>query len=445
MMSRSSFVGSSASSTRSKVTAYLRQLRLLVRTLLGEPRIRPLLLDVNREAAEFIGKYRAQDNALVARLREMRAEFVRVFPWADDSRTEKPEGQDPVFSAWGGTLAEFDEIASLPADSHEDRPITALGLEDSSRSRRLARILRAKLRALTPEFTARGQDAEVQTFGKRLDDLEDEQRYCHREFVNDRLTGAGTALDQLVQALNQMNRPVQVGRSWTTGELMQEAIRRWQAGDSQAEEIHQGRRRSTERRSSRDSGRPRNVSRRSCSCESESDARSSPYLSASGRDASGTTGIACGSSQQAPLVARRRCSPRRCPAGSSIKGSPPLSEPLTGGLQPDLLDPAKLYVEAKRYRDAQGSRDHIVRGMWQLHDTIARLKGTPHAVEEGFYVVFREAGPRYVLPASVAGEGWTVFPVLIDIAPLSASGSRQRQQPIEIPAAELAPRTHARG
>jgi hypothetical protein len=67
--------------------------------------------------------------------------------------------------------------------------------------------------------------------------------------------------------------------------------------------------------------------------------------------------------------------------------------------------------------------------MYQLHDTVMRLKGTPYEVREAFYVVFREAGPRYVLPESVHGEGWTVFPVLIDIAPLSESGSRQAYQP----------------
>jgi hypothetical protein len=54
-------------------------------------------------------------------------------------------------------------------------------------------------------------------------------------------------------------------------------------------------------------------------------------------------------------------------------------------------------------------------------------------------VIFRESGPRYVLPEAIPGEGWTVFPLLIDIADLAETGSRQRDRPVTIPAEELQP------
>jgi hypothetical protein len=66
-----------------------------------------------------------------------------------------------------------------------------------------------------------------------------------------------------------------------------------------------------------------------------------------------------------------------------------------------------------------------------------RLQGTKYAVREVFYVVFRESGPRYVLPREVPGEGFITFPILIDIAPASESGSRQKYAPILIPIDEL--------
>jgi hypothetical protein len=43
------------------------------------------------------------------------------------------------------------------------------------------------------------------------------------------------------------------------------------------------------------------------------------------------------------------------------------------------------------------------------------------------------------LPQELRAEGLVVFPVLIDIAPLSQTGSRQKEKPQEIPAAELLP------
>jgi hypothetical protein len=117
-------------------------------------------------------------------------------------------------------------------------------------------------------------------------------------------------------------------------------------------------------------------------------------------------------------------------------GLSPITKPLAGRLEPDLLDPAlspAFYVEAKQYSGS--AHDALKRGLWQVHDTLATLRATQYEVREGFYVVFRRAGPRYILPAQVPGEGWAVYPVLVDIA--EDVGSRARQAPIEISLSEI--------
>jgi hypothetical protein len=121
----------------------------------------------------------------------------------------------------------------------------------------------------------------------------------------------------------------------------------------------------------------------------------------------------------------------------------PISRPMTGRLEPDLLDPSLeggFYVEAKQYTSS--ARDYLKRGVWQAHDTMATLASTRYAVREGFYVVFRRGGPRYVFPEILPGERWQLYPVLIDLSP--DVGSRARQQPRVLTEEELAPRKAAR-
>lgn len=123
------------------------------------------------------------------------------------------------------------------------------------------------------------------------------------------------------------------------------------------------------------------------------------------------------------------------------QGLNPLTEPLLGRLEPDLLDRTSrwtFYVEAKQYAGSSG-RQTIVRGLRQLWDTLSPLQGYPYRVHEAFYVVFRRGGPRYVLPERLESEGVVVYPVLVDIAPGTESGSRQKKQPIRIDEADLLP------
>jgi hypothetical protein len=118
-------------------------------------------------------------------------------------------------------------------------------------------------------------------------------------------------------------------------------------------------------------------------------------------------------------------------------GLSPLTKPLAGGLQPDLLDPlASFYVEAKQY-SGTSARGDIVRSVAQVLDTVGRLRGGPYAVDEAFCVVFRRDGPFYDLPEVLQTETYRLHLVLVDLAPTTEAGRRERERPVQIPAQEF--------
>jgi hypothetical protein len=127
------------------------------------------------------------------------------------------------------------------------------------------------------------------------------------------------------------------------------------------------------------------------------------------------------------------------------QGLAPLTKPMTGGLQPDLLDPnARFYVEGKQYKDS--ARSYIIKAFTQLIDTVSKLRGDPnYEVEEAFCIIFRLSGPYYLLPQTVEAGELRVHFVLIDLAPPSETGRRQKHKPATITAEELveAHRQHA--
>ncbi len=118
-------------------------------------------------------------------------------------------------------------------------------------------------------------------------------------------------------------------------------------------------------------------------------------------------------------------------------GLSPLTKPLAGGLQPDLLDPqASFYVEAKQYASSSARHD-IVKAVAQVLDTVGRLRGGPYAVDEAFCVVFRRDGPYYDLPPVLQTATYRLHLVLVDLAPPTKSGRRQRDKPVQIPPDEF--------
>ena len=118
-------------------------------------------------------------------------------------------------------------------------------------------------------------------------------------------------------------------------------------------------------------------------------------------------------------------------------GLSPLTKPLAGGLQPDLLDPlASFYVEAKQYTSSSG-RGEIIKAVAQVLDTVGRLRGGPFAVDEAFCVIFRRNGAYYDLPEVLQTETYRLYLVLIDLAPTAEAGRRQKDKPVRIPAEEF--------
>jgi hypothetical protein len=118
-------------------------------------------------------------------------------------------------------------------------------------------------------------------------------------------------------------------------------------------------------------------------------------------------------------------------------GLSPLTKPLAGGLQPDVLDPvASFYVEAKQYVSSSARRE-IVRSVAQVLDTVGRLRGGPYAVDEAFCVIFRRDGPYYDLPQVLQTDTYRLHLVLVDLAPTKEAGRRQQNKPVQIPADEF--------
>lgn len=123
------------------------------------------------------------------------------------------------------------------------------------------------------------------------------------------------------------------------------------------------------------------------------------------------------------------------------RGLNPLTKANIGTTQPDLLDPTArwtFYVEAKQYKNAQGKT--VVRNaVKQIGDTLLRVRALPHGVREAFLVVFRIGGPLLVLPSELVLGAVKIWPVLVDLAPSSKTGSRQKQAPVVVEASELLP------
>jgi hypothetical protein len=121
-----------------------------------------------------------------------------------------------------------------------------------------------------------------------------------------------------------------------------------------------------------------------------------------------------------------------------------ITEAPASQLRADILG-AAIYVEAKQYKTNR-DRSKIVSGFRQLLGTLLRLRASPLAPSEAFFVVFRRSGaaPLYELPSEpLLHDGLRIHCVLIDLAPTDEAGSREQQQMVAIAADELWP-AHAR-
>jgi len=105
-------------------------------------------------------------------------------------------------------------------------------------------------------------------------------------------------------------------------------------------------------------------------------------------------------------------------------GFNPLTRPMVGKIQPDLLAPGprySFYVEAKQYD--KSARGYLLKGMWQVWDMLDELRDTAQDVSEAFYVIYRRGGPRYSFAPRVEHGNRVVHILMIDIAATDERGS----------------------
>jgi hypothetical protein len=124
------------------------------------------------------------------------------------------------------------------------------------------------------------------------------------------------------------------------------------------------------------------------------------------------------------------------------QGLNPLFNPQIVSLRPDLFDSTlshALYVEAKQYTDRRMPEMLVKKAAWQVWDTWNELDAQ-HKVVEAFLIVFRRSGPLLVFEGPARFHGRTLHPILVDIAPTSSKGSRQKDQPVQIATRDLLPR-----
>jgi len=121
-------------------------------------------------------------------------------------------------------------------------------------------------------------------------------------------------------------------------------------------------------------------------------------------------------------------------------GLRPLTRAMVGRVVPDAFEPfppgtQSFYVEAKQYADRAGARKAVREGPRQIWSTGERIRSR-YDLHEAFLVVFRLDGPLLRFEGPATARDLTVRPILIDLAPGTVSGSRQKEI-IDVSVADL--------
>jgi hypothetical protein len=453
--------------------AFLIQVEPFLGALRTEPQLAAYLDDVLEDVVGIVDAMEEVDAELTSELVELRRELVELRPEADDSNLEPPsESDSPAVKhqarlSYRGTLAYFDEwAASEPepfnADGEGGLAKTLLGILQHKDTAYLHEVEAAAARhnagaEANPEDvptdqppTEKEQNAPagdpLDAWRRRLGNVQRRYDYAVRLLRLRTRTSAGLALLKLEAVPSELNPPARVlgdegGDSlraasdlmrWVSSESYSLFKLAWQKRmdtadlriiDKRVADLRDAVERLREdlhRRIGATRSRLALVNRFKLRCEWHDRDR---MLTVADDD--------------------------RLPGGPEDRltgefarylfdaGLSPLTKPLAGGLQPDLLDPqASFYVEAKQYASSS-ARGDIVRSVAQVLDTVGRLRGGPYAVDEAFCVVFRREGPYYDLPPVLQTETYRLHLVLVDLAPTTEAGRRQRNKPVQIPADEF--------
>lgn len=410
--------------------------------LKSEPRLSAAFGDLCQDAVRQIERYREADVIMVQDLIKLRTALVERYPTVDDSSRPRP-GPDEHDTSYQFSLAAFNQAAADNEGTGVRLSLYPDDSDDDSRAARLLRILQSKYQSAVRTKKEEADDA----IARRLWNAGERITRMHREWTLFARASLEAAALRLVLITRYVLPEPRLREATDTfidlaNQMLTEGFH--PLHDIRARVFGERESAANTPRDARLGGVVQGVVARVYEGVRArlGTARSHRALVERFRLRAELYGAA-----EMRAVAESQARPEDALADRLARflfdqGLNPLTRPLTGRLEPDLLDPTApwtLYVEAKQYASSGGARRTIVHGMRQVWDTLSRLQGHPNRVREAFYVVFRRGGPRYVLPEELRSEGVTVYPVLVDIAEARESGSQQRNQPILIDAADLLP------
>ncbi len=415
------------------------ELHRFVEALRGDPRTLTIAHELVDECTERLQRVRERDQASAAELAALRRELVVAFPEFADTEDDVRSGNDVDPERGVRSLAHFDELVERECPLGQSvRPRDA---DDRTVSTTLVCILRDRLSRLrkSPERRAHTQDLK-----RRIWDIEAKHRREFREWLLYTRTHGAASMVRIAGLAGYLNpAPKPAEADWfafvarTLSDVhhpfadLRDATFDEQLGELVMRDAGQVTQMRTEVRRAYEEIRRRLLSARSHRALVVRFAQWVQLYEA------------------AELHALAKKSPRkvedvltqRLARFLFERGLNPLTRANIGTTQPDLLDATTrwtFYVEAKQYKNAKGKT--VVRdAVKQIADTLLRVRALPHGVREAFLVVFRVAGPLLVLPRELVVGGVRVWPVLIDLAPSSQTGSRQKHAPVVVEAAELLP------
>lgn len=427
----------SALHAQETVADFLVSIDPVLRAIAAEPRIAVHLSDLRDEALDHIRVVEALDDELVPVCVELRQRLVELWPFVDDSRV--PLQGEPLESQF--SLAVFDEIAAAAAAplnyrADEARTPRLLGLLDGNRDTAVS---------LTPVETESERPLEEQRWLVDFYNLQERWRHGERRLSLTMRVSPGLALMRLERvpvALNPGPRVRTVGEDRRL--RLETTLRRAMSTDGHLyKAVHAGLDETDQRIVDKHVAELRagldrlklELLRRIGTTRSRRAIIDRFKIRAEWHDAARLRAVADDETLPGGPEDRLTGELARYLFDAGLS---PLTKPMTGGLQPDLLDASlrpAFYVEAKQYAD--GGRREIVGAVAQVLDTVGRLQGGAYGVTEAFCIIFRRGGARYVLPDTLDAEGYRLVLTVVDIAEADVSGRRQRHKPVAISAQEL--------
>lgn len=412
----------------------LRELRRTLEMLERDPRFSVLLEEERQELRATLSASRTLQAKTVARAVSVRRRFTETTPALDDSRAPRPES---LTLEWLRSLAAFDATAGF-----EKLPILFGQESDQTVAAQLIEILRLKFadgrRCLASgEPTQEDQHPELNDLQQELLDLRVEYSRAWRRLHDHARTAPGTALQYLERCVEVLSSPRLTAPPGDFQELMTLAHPSWplpvddqilygQHGGRPADaeglnRVADGVRQALQRllhglRLRIGTVRSVNAVFERFKNRCEMHDRDRLRDLASLRDAARNNGsLGRTRAEQALTVELARY--------LFDQGLNPLTEVPVGVHRADVVEPDRLYVEAKQY-SRQNPRSYLLQGTRQVFEMMGRLQASRYRLSEAFFVVFRLAGPLCVFPQEVRFEGWTLRPFVVDLAPAKVSGSR---------------------